>query len=148
MSTQKLFFVFPHPDDESFVSGGTIAKYCRDEQVEVYLYTLTRGEASRNASYLGITAEEIGKRRAAEVKNAAQIYGITKHFQGDYPDDGLRDIDLRILERDITQKIREINPIILLTYDVQGISVHPDHLVVNHVVKRCFLEERERDRQR
>ena len=143
MSAKKLFVIVPHPDDESFVPGGTIAKYGHTESCEVFLYTLTKGEASRNAKLLSITNEEMGNRREQEVRDAARILGVKGHYQSAYPDAGLRDLDPRILEREISEKILLIEPHVLLTYDVQGTSAHPDHIVVHHVVKRCFLSLRE-----
>ncbi len=138
----KAFCIFPHPDDESFLIGGSIASMTASGH-EVFLYTLTRGERSRHAARLGITPEELGARRSLEVRNAAEILGITRFIQGDYPDGGLRDLDPRVLEADIKQKIRDLQPNLLITFDVQGGSVHPDHIVMHHIVKRVFVELRE-----
>lgn len=106
----------------------------------VSLYTLTRGERSRNGHTLNLTPQEVGRRRAIEVADAARILGITTLFQAAYPDGGLRDLDPRILERDIADKIRLLRPHVLCTFDVQGGSVHPDHITLHHVVKRLFVE--------
>jgi LmbE family N-acetylglucosaminyl deacetylase len=139
----RLFCIFPHPDDESFLMGGSIAACTQSGEAEVALYTLTRGEGSRNAAAQNLLPEEIAALRSDEVVEAAEILGIRQHYQGDYPDGGLRDIDPRVLERDITEKIRALNPHVLCTFDVQGGSVHPDHITMHHVVKRVFLELRD-----
>jgi len=139
----RILFLFPHPDDESFLTGGTIAAYAHSRRAEVILYTLTQGEASRNAAHLGISPEEIGKRRMLEVKLAANILGVKEFVQGEYPDGSLRDIDLRILEEDVTEKILRFRPHVLVTFDVQGGSVHPDHITLHHIVKRVFLTMKE-----
>ncbi|MDX1520849.1 MAG: PIG-L family deacetylase, partial [Anaerolineae bacterium] len=39
----KLMAVLAHPDDESFGTGGTLAKYAA-EGIETHLVTATRGE--------------------------------------------------------------------------------------------------------
>ena len=140
----RILFVYPHPDDESFLTGGTIATYARREDAEVYLYTLTRGESSRNAARLGISPEEIGRRRVDEVREAARILGVTELIQGSFPDGGLRDLDPRDLERAIDTVLERIDPDVLVTYDVQGSSVHPDHIVTHHALKRLFVERKER----
>lgn len=135
----RLFCIFPHPDDESFLMGGSIAAVTSAGH-SVSLYTLTRGERSRNGLTLNLTPDEVAKRRSREVENAAQILGIADFSQGNYPDGGLRDMDPRILEADIAARIRSFRPHVLCTFDVQGGSVHPDHITLHHVVKRLFVD--------
>lgn len=122
--------------------GGSIATMTEAGH-DVSLYTLTRGERSRNGSALQISPEEVGIRRSREVREAARILGIKDFFQGDYPDGGLHNLDPRILERDIAAKIRRLRPHVLCTFDVQGGSVHPDHITLHHVVKRLYVELKE-----
>lgn len=140
----RILIIFPHPDDESFLCGGTIAKYAHSGAADVFLYTLTRGESSRNAALLGISPEEIARRRSREVANAAEILGVKEFVQGDYPDGGLRDLDPRLLEQDFERMILRFEPTVVITFDVQGGSVHPDHIVAHHVTKRVFVTLRER----
>ncbi len=143
MTRKSILFVYPHPDDESFLTGGTIARYAHSGEADVYLYTLTRGESSRNAAILGITPDEIADLREKEVRDAARILGIRDVVQGRFPDGGLRDLDPRLLERDIGRVMSGINPDLVVTFDVQGSSVHPDHITVHHIVKRVFLSLRD-----
>ena len=110
---------------------------------DISLYTLTRGERSRNGAFLSLSPDEVGALRSEEVREASRILGIRDFFQADYPDGGLRDLDPRVLERDIEEKIRTLQPHVLCTFDVQGGSVHPDHITLHHVVKRLFVELRE-----
>lgn len=138
----RLFCIFPHPDDESFLMGGSIATAAAAGH-EVSLYTLTRGEHSRNGITLSLSPEEVARRREGEVAEASRILGIRQLLQGRYPDGGLRDLDPRIIENDVAEKIRAIQPHVLCTFDVQGGSVHPDHITMHHVVKRLFLELRD-----
>jgi LmbE family N-acetylglucosaminyl deacetylase len=140
----RMLFVFPHPDDESFLTGGTIARYALSGAAHVVLYTLTRGESSRNASTLGITPDAIAAMRVEEVRAAARILGVGEFLQGSYPDGGLRDMDPRILEEDLRRLLRRVVPDVVVTFDVQGGSVHPDHITAHHAVKRVFVEERGR----
>jgi len=123
--------------------GGTIASCTQTGTGQVALYTLTRGERTRNAAAQNLTPGEVAHIRSAEVREAAEILGIETHDQGDYPDGGLRDCDPRVIERDIEERIRAFNPHVLCTFDVQGGSVHPDHITLHHVVKRSFLELRD-----
>ena len=41
---KRILFLLAHPDDETFGTGGTIARYARSGE-EVHLATATRGEA-------------------------------------------------------------------------------------------------------
>jgi len=41
---KRILFLLAHPDDETFGTGGTIARYAR-AGAEVHLATATRGEA-------------------------------------------------------------------------------------------------------
>ncbi|MBI5645447.1 MAG: PIG-L family deacetylase [Ignavibacteriae bacterium] len=143
MARKSILFVYPHPDDESFLTGGTIARYAHSGDADVYLHTLTRGESSRNAALLGITPDEIADLREKEVRDASRILGIREVVQGRFPDGGLRDLDPRLLERDIGRVMSGIDPDLVVTFDVQGSSVHPDHITVHHVVKRVFLSLRD-----
>ncbi len=143
VSPFRLFCIFPHPDDESFLMGGTIASITQTGKGDVALYTLTRGERTRNAAEQNLSPVEVADIRSAEVLEASEILGISSHFQGDYPDGGLRDYDPRDIEKDLAEKIRAVNPHVLCTFDVQGGSVHPDHITLHHVVKRVFVDLRE-----
>lgn len=132
-----LFCIFPHPDDETFLMGGSIASITANGNA-VSLYTLTRGEHSRNGRILGLSSDEVGRRRTHELRHAAEILGVSTLLHGSYPDGGLRDLDPRLLEQDIAAKVRTHRPHALCTFDIQGASVHPDHITVHHVVKRVF----------
>ncbi|MBR9977020.1 MAG: PIG-L family deacetylase [Bacteroidetes bacterium] len=132
-----LFCIFPHPDDETFLMGGSIASVAARGHT-VSLYTLTRGEHSRHGKILGLSSDEVGRRRSLELQRAADILGVSTLLHSSYPDGGLRDMDPRLLEQDIAAKIRSHRPHVLCTFDVQGASVHPDHITVHHAVKRVY----------
>ncbi len=55
--TLRLMRVLAHPDDESLVNGGVLAKYAA-EVIETYLITATRGERG----WLGSKEEYPGTR--------------------------------------------------------------------------------------
>jgi len=139
----RLLCIFPHPDDESFLMGGTIASYALSERAEVSLHTLTSGENSRNAAAQQLRPKEMATIRSDELQRAAAILGIRHLYLDSYPDGGLRDLDPRILERDVAERVRAVRPHVICTFDVQGGSVHPDHITTHHIVKRLFVELRE-----
>ncbi|MBD3183154.1 PIG-L family deacetylase, partial [Candidatus Poribacteria bacterium] len=61
----------------------------------------------------------------------------------DFPDSGLKEMDVRILEQAVKNHIEKLKPHIVATYPVHGISGFHDHLVTHAVVKRVYLEIRD-----
>jgi len=142
-SERTLLYVFAHPDDESYGVAGSIVRYAGDGRTRVAVATLTRGEASRHRRTLGISADEFGRRRAAEVREALAVLGCEEHYQYGYPDSGMRQVDPRDVERELRELIARVDPDVLATFDITGISGHPDHHVTAACVTRAFLAERD-----
>jgi LmbE family N-acetylglucosaminyl deacetylase len=78
------------------------------------------------------------------MQEVARIYGLTGFFQGEFPDGGLADLDPRVLERAVDEVIRQVQPQVVMTYDPHGVSAFTDHLITHAVVKRAFVEARDR----
>ncbi|WP_034041724.1 PIG-L deacetylase family protein [Wocania ichthyoenteri] len=135
----KILYVFPHPDDESFGPAGAINQQVNDGN-DVYLLTLTKGGATQVRHKLNLSIEEMGIIRHNEMLDVKKVL----HFSGftllDYPDSRLKELDPRIIERDVQKEIERIQPNIVITYPVHGGSGFHDHLVTYAVVKRVFLE--------
>lgn len=129
-----LMTVFPHPDDETMVSGGLllVAKRLGWKTVVV---TLTHGEAGQiHVSPQGKTLKQI---RAEELKNAAAILGVHKIILGSFSDGKLRD------EKDkwiswLKAEIRKHSPSLVVTYDHSGLTGHPDHIVLSVELKKIL----------
>jgi LmbE family N-acetylglucosaminyl deacetylase len=135
----KILYIFPHPDDESYGPAG--AMYHQIQQGhEVHLLTLTKGGATRMRHKMGLSIEEMGEVREKEMHQVAKILGLSSLTVWDWPDSGLQDIDPRNLERAIADFIRKLQPEILVSYPVHGISGFHDHLITHAVVKRVFLQ--------
>jgi len=133
----KILYIFPHPDDESFGPAPAIAKQ-RREGHEVYLLTLTRGEATKQRKRLGVSKKEMGEIRYNEmlcVKDVLDLNGMTVL---DFPDSGLKELNPIDIEDRIQEHIQKIQPEVVVTYAVHGISGFEDHLVTHAVVKRVF----------
>jgi LmbE family N-acetylglucosaminyl deacetylase len=58
----------------------------------------------------------------------------------DFPDSGLKEIDVRTIEQAVQKHVEEIMPRVVVTYPVHGISGFHDHIVTHAVVKRIYLE--------
>jgi LmbE family N-acetylglucosaminyl deacetylase len=111
---------------------------------EVYLLTLTRGGATRLRHKFGYSVDEMGEVRYKEMLDVAKTLGLTGMTVLDLPDSGLTDMDPREIETAIAAHIESIQPDVVVTYAVHGISGFFDHLINHAVVKRVFVELRER----
>lgn len=135
----KILYIFPHPDDESYGPAG--AMYHQVQQGhEVHLLTLTKGGATRMRHKMKLSIKEMGDVRHQEMEDVEKVLDLASLTVWDWPDSGLQDIDPRNLERAIANFIRELQPEIVVSYPVHGISGFHDHLITHAVVKRVFLQ--------
>ena len=83
-----LLAVFAHPDDESFGTGGTLAKYATNG-TRVVLACATRGEVGEIGDPALARREILGAAREAELRCAARRLGVHEiRFLG-YRDSGM-----------------------------------------------------------
>lgn len=137
----SILYVFPHPDDESFGPAPAIARQVREGH-DVHLLTLTRGEATTQRERLGLSREEMGETRHAEMQEVARALSLASLSVLDFPDGELAELDPRVLEGAVAAHVREQRPAVVVTYAAHGISGHRDHLVSHAVVKRVFCQLR------
>jgi len=139
----RILYVFPHPDDESFGPARAIAAQVRVGH-DVSLLTLTRGGATKQRHRLGLSVAEMGEVRLGEMRCVAKVLGLADLTVLDLPDSGLKDLDPRVIEAVVADHIEHVQPEIVVTYAVHGVSGFHDHLVTHAVVKRVFCELRDR----
>lgn len=135
----KILYIFPHPDDESFGPAPAIAAQKRTGH-EVYLLTLTKGEATKQRHRLGVSKEEMGVIRFREMQCVEQVLSLDGMEVRDLPDSCLKEMDPREIESVIEETINKIEPNILVTYAVHGVSGFEDHLVQHAVTKRVYCQ--------
>jgi LmbE family N-acetylglucosaminyl deacetylase len=134
----KILYIFPHPDDESYGPAGAMYAQ-RQEGQEVHLLTLTKGGATKERHRLGLSIEEMGEIRVAEMMEVSKILELSSINVWDWTDSGMQDMDPRIMEKKIADFILELKPQIVVTYPVHGISGFHDHIVCHAIVKSAFL---------
>lgn len=135
----RFLYVFPHPDDESFGPAGAMYQQLQQGH-EVYLLTLTRGGATRQRHKLGLSVDEMGEVRYKEMREVEKVLGLSGMEVLDLPDSGLKEMDPREVESTLIRHIRKIEPDILVSYPVHGISGFHDHLIMHYAAKRVFLQ--------
>lgn len=133
----NILYIFPHPDDESFGPAPAISAQLRQGH-NVYLLTLTKGEATKQRFRLGVDKDEMGRIRHEEMKCVERTLGLTGMTVLDLPDNELKHLDPLTIENEIEKEINLIKPDVLVTYAVHGISGFHDHLVCHAVVKNLF----------
>lgn len=140
----KLLYIFPHPDDESFGPAPAISAQIRQGH-EVYLLTLTKGEATKQRHRLNVSKEEMGEIRFKEMQCVEKVLNLSGMTVLDLPDSGLKEMNPIDIERVILDHIHKIKPDVLVTYAVHGVSGFEDHLVSHAVVKRLYCALREEE---
>lgn len=133
----KILYIFPHPDDESFGPAPAMSAQLKQGN-EVYLLTLTKGEATKQRFRLGVDKEDMGNIRYKEMLCVEKTLGLTGMTVLDLPDSRLKHMDPRLIEDEIEKEITSIQPDVVITYSVHGVSGFHDHLVSHAVVKNLF----------
>jgi bacillithiol biosynthesis deacetylase BshB2 len=125
----RLTLVLAHPDDETFICGGTIAKYA-EQGAELSLICATKGEMGRRMGNPPFANREtMPALREDELRKACRILGI-----GDLRFLGLRDklVECEPPERlaaDVRKELLLRKPQVVLTFH-ERIGGHPDHCAI------------------
>ncbi|NTU84437.1 MAG: GlcNAc-PI de-N-acetylase [Chloroflexales bacterium] len=144
-----LLAILAHPDDESFGTGGTLARYSW-MGAAVHLICATGGEEGsfdpeHLAGYASIT-----ERRQAELDCAAQALGLTSVTMLGYRDSGMAGTPanqhpealaaqpLEAVAALVTQHIRRLRPHVVITFDPIGGYRHPDHIAIQQATVMAF----------
>lgn len=129
---RKLLAVFAHPDDESFICGGTLARYA-SEGVDITLVSATRGEMGRrmgNPPY--VNRETMPAIREQELRAACDALGVKQLLFFDIRDKTVEFVDQEKLKNRVVALIEEIKPDVILTFH-EVLGGHPDHCAIGRV---------------
>jgi LmbE family N-acetylglucosaminyl deacetylase len=136
---KKVIVFSPHPDDETFACGGTIAKKI-SEGCPVLVVTLTDGRHAFTKVF-GIDSdpspEELVQIRKEEVIRAAKTLGVPLENMLflDFVDGKLAECEKALEEKII--EILENNPPSEIYFPSEK-DAHPDHRTANRVIKDAF----------
>ncbi|WP_409345520.1 PIG-L deacetylase family protein [Paenibacillus sp. MBLB4367] len=135
---KRLLFVFAHPDDESFASAGTIAKYCSRGH-EAFLICATSGCKGKSGEFEITCRERLALHREQELRNACDLMGITELYLYRYADGSLIEQDRDKMAERIKKTILEVKPHVVVTFPPDGVTGHPDHIAVSRATEQAVL---------
>lgn len=131
MDDLRLLCVLAHPDDESLGMGGTLARY-GGEGVATHIVTATRGERGRfGDATVRPPAEEVGRVREEELRQAARSLGVKDVQFLDYLDGELDSANPEEAAARIALHIRRVRPQVIVTFGPEGAYGHPDHIAIS-----------------
>lgn len=136
-ATDVLLGIFPHPDDEAYSAGGTLALAVRAGWT-VHILCATRGEGGESADPMLATPETIGAVRSDELAAACRVLGAQPPHFLDYRDGTLSDVDLPEAVGRIVRVIRQVKPRVVITLGPDGVYGHPDHIALHKLVTPAF----------
>lgn len=155
---RRLMFVHAHPDDETIMTGATMARYAA-EGARVTLVTCTLGELGEiipaELAHLAWNRENrLGEYRIGELAAACAALGVTDHRflggPGRWHDSGMMGTpanewdgcfwraDVDEAAAALLEIIGRVRPRVLVTYDANGFYGHPDHIQAHRVAARAF----------
>jgi len=125
---RRALAVYAHPDDADVACGGTLAWWA-EAGCEVHLVVCTDG--GRGTTDPDASCQELARRRAKELAEAAEIIGLASHRNLGLPDGELE--DTRDLRGELVGVIRQLQPDVVCGHDPTAIFFgqhyfnHRDH---------------------
>jgi LmbE family N-acetylglucosaminyl deacetylase len=133
----RLLAVFAHPDDESYLCGGTLAHYAA-AGLRVALVCATLGEAGDIAEPVLAARETLPAVREGELRAAAGLLGLADvHLLG-YEDGTLAAIRFPEGAERVAACLRAYRPDVVLSFGPEGVYGHPDHVAVHRWTKEAL----------
>lgn len=125
--------IIAHPDDETAMAG-TLAKLA--EKRDVYIICITSGDAGEN--HHDKKEELLVLLREDELRASAQLLGVKHVSYVGFNDGSLSNSLYHDIARKIENKLKEIQPNTLITFEPRGITGHIDHIVVSMVTTYLY----------
>lgn len=132
----RILCCYAHPDDETFCSGGTLAKYAA-QGAQIMVISATRGQAGQIQNASAATRRTLGAMREKELQVACKHLGVQQVICWDYLDGQLQQADRRQLIGDVVRAIRSFRPDVVITFDHTGAYGHPDHIAISQAVTQA-----------
>jgi LmbE family N-acetylglucosaminyl deacetylase len=137
VSERCLLAVFAHPDDEAYRPGGTLALLAQ-RGMRIHLLTATRGESGSCGDPPLCAPEELPAMRERELRCACAALGIEPPRLLDYKDGHLSEADPEEVIAQILKIVDEVCPQVVLSFGPDGLSGHPDHIIIGQCAAEAF----------
>lgn len=133
--SRTLLAVFAHPDDETFLAGGTLAKYAGNGW-EVTVLSATRGEAGLRGEYEkeNLSAGEFALVRQREMEAACDVLGVKGPLFLNCADVRIEKDCRDSAQAEVARFLRERKPDVVITFGPDGVSGHADHVAIGEIV--------------
>src|ERR1041385_322934 len=137
-----------HPDDESLIGGGALAKAAAAGHRTVLVFA-ARGEHGEVADGFLDAGESLGARREQECQRSAEILGVERVVFLDFVDSGMMgtpendapgsfwSASVEEAAATLAALLQEEDAEVLTVYDDHGNYGHPDHIQVHRVGVRA-----------
>jgi LmbE family N-acetylglucosaminyl deacetylase len=133
----RLLCFTAHPDDEAGGFGGSLLRYAA-RGVETHVVCLTPGQAATHRGGAG-SDEELSAIRRQEFAASCKLLNIWLGQVLDYPDAKLARQDFYAVVADLTRRVREVRPHVVMTLGPEGgVTAHPDHSMVSIFATMAF----------
>jgi LmbE family N-acetylglucosaminyl deacetylase len=141
-------FFHAHPDDETIITGGTMAKLAAEGH-RVVLVTATGGELGEAPEGFLEPGEDLASRRAQELAAACELLGVSRHVALGFHDSGMagestNEAEGSFWRTDVDRAAAALVAVlddedaeVLSIYDENGGYGHPDHIQVHRVGMRA-----------
>jgi N-acetylglucosamine malate deacetylase 2 len=138
----KILTIFAHPDDETMLTGGTLA-LLNWAGADMYYLCATRGEGGELGEPPVCTRDEIGIFRARELARAVEALGGGQLYFLDHIDPLVGEneelypytADFAGLTTQIIDHIQKIQPTAIITHGINGEYGHPGHIMTHQAVQ-------------
>lgn len=122
----RLLCITAHPDDEAGGFGGTLLIYAM-KGVETHVICLTPGQAATHRGGAK-SDEELAQMRRREFAASCRVLRVSGDSVLDYPDARLDQQNFHSVVADLTQRMRQIRPHVVITLGAEGgVTAHTDH---------------------
>lgn len=134
---EPILVVLAHPDDESFICGGTLATYAALGH-PITLVCATRGEMGRRLGVPPVaTRETLPELREAELRAACGALGVRDLWLLGLRDKTLDYYDPEDLAARVLPVITQVKPSVLITFQ-ERISGHADHNAIGRAARLAW----------